>query len=76
MASAVALVVFVFTPHSELANFFKTLLRVATFILVLCMCCLSKVTPKYLVSSVVFRSTPFHDNFNYLFASISVDETL
>ena len=36
--SAVVLVVLVFVPHSELANFFKRLLRVATFILVFCMC--------------------------------------
>ena len=38
--SAVVLVVFVFVPHFELANLFKKLLRVATFILVFCMCCL------------------------------------
>ena len=34
---AVVLIVLVFVPHFELANFFKRLLQVATFILVFCM---------------------------------------
>ena len=33
-ASAVLLIVLAFVPHFEFANFFKRLLRVATFILV------------------------------------------
>ena len=39
-ASAVALILLAFVPHFELANVFKRLLRVATFILVFRMCCL------------------------------------
>ena len=38
MASAVVLIVLAFVPHFVLANFFKRLLRVATFILVFCIC--------------------------------------
>ena len=40
-ASSVFLIVLAFPPpHFELAYFFERLLRVATFILVFCMCCL------------------------------------
>ena len=38
--SAVILIVLALVPHFELANFFKRLFCVATFILVFCMCCL------------------------------------
>ena len=38
--SVIIFIVIVFVPYFELANFFKGLLRVATLILVFCMCCL------------------------------------
>ena len=41
MTSAIVVVVLVFVLHFERTNFFKMLLRVATFILVFRMCCLS-----------------------------------
>ena len=40
MTSAVVLIVLVFVLHFERNIFFKRLLLVATFILVLCICCL------------------------------------
>ena len=39
-ANSVGLIVLAFVPHFKLANLFKRLLQVATFILVFCMCCL------------------------------------
>ena len=39
-ARAVVFKVFAFVPYFELATFLKRLLRVATFILAFCMCCL------------------------------------
>ena len=52
-----------FGTHFKLANFLKCLLRVATFLLVLCMDCLflivlSKVTPMYLGLTVFSRAPP------------------
>ena len=60
----VVLIVLALQPHLEFDNFFRRLFRMATFIFVLCMCCLylrvlPKVTPMYFGWGVFSRSIPF-----------------
>ena len=76
-ANAVVLMVLAFAPHFELENFLSRLLRVATFIFVLCMCSLqlsvrSRVTSRYFGCGVLSSFVLFHSTFIDRLASLFI----